>query len=99
MGIDYLAKNVAYKGHIYRLQLWDTAGQEKFKSLVPAYLKDAHCAIMVYDISARNTFEQLEDWMKIFNDYKRADAVSIVAGNKYDLRDGRKVNYQEQQWA
>ena len=45
------AKNLLYKGHMYRLLLWDTAGQEKFKSLIPAYLKDAHCAVLVFDIT------------------------------------------------
>lgn len=51
VGIDFLSKNLLYNGHMYRLLLWDTAGQEKFKSLIPAYLKDAHCAVLVYDIT------------------------------------------------
>ncbi len=51
VGIDFLSKNLLYKGHMYRLLLWDTAGQEKFKSLIPAYLKDAHCAVLVFDIT------------------------------------------------
>ena len=51
VGIDFLVKSVVYQGKIYRLQLWDTAGQEKFKSLVPNYIRDAHCAVFVYDIA------------------------------------------------
>jgi len=52
IGIDFLVKNMNYKGMSIRLQLWDTAGQEKFKSLVPSYLKDATAVILVFDQSS-----------------------------------------------
>jgi len=48
-----MVKNVFFEGVVYRLQLWDTAGQEKFKSLVPNYIRDAHCAVFVYDVSRK----------------------------------------------
>jgi Ras-related protein Rab-6A len=57
IGIDFMSKNVHYNGHLYRLLLWDTAGQEKFRSLIPAYLRDAHCAVFVYDVAERKSFE------------------------------------------
>ena len=56
MGIDFHIKNVSWGGKNYRLQLWDTAGQERFRSLIPSYLKDANCAIFVYDITKPLTF-------------------------------------------
>lgn len=56
VGVDFIMKNVVFEGAVYKLQLWDTAGQEKFKSLVPSYLRDAHCAVFVYDTSNKNTF-------------------------------------------
>jgi len=49
-----LGKNINYKGNTCKLQLWDTAGQEKFRSLVPTYLKDAVCAVFVFDISSKS---------------------------------------------
>ena len=53
IGIDFVGKNINYKGNVCRLQLWDTAGQERFRSLIPSYLKDAICAIFVFDISSK----------------------------------------------
>lgn len=89
VGIDFLAKNVTYNDHLYRLQLWDTAGQEKFRSLIPAYLRDANCAVMVYDIAKAQTFDNIEPWIQLFNDYKMADAIVHLVGNKLDLREDR----------
>lgn len=51
VGIDFLSRNFTLHSATYRLQLWDTAGQEKYKSLVPAYLRDAHAAVFVYDLT------------------------------------------------
>ena len=52
IGIDFVSKDIKFKGTVCRLQLWDTAGQEKFKSLVPTYLKDAVCCVFVFDVSS-----------------------------------------------
>ena len=52
IGIDFLVKNINFKGSQLRVQLWDTAGQEKFKSLIPSYLRDATAAIFVFDLSS-----------------------------------------------
>jgi len=49
VGIDFLSRNITVSNRTYRLQLWDTAGQEKYKSLVPAYLRDANAALLIYD--------------------------------------------------
>ena len=51
VGIDFLSRNITLNQRTFRLQLWDTAGQEKYKSLVPAYLRDANAAILVYEPS------------------------------------------------
>ena len=53
VGVDFLGKNVGHKNRQYRLQLWDTAGQERFRSLVPNYLRDADCAIFVFDLASK----------------------------------------------
>lgn len=84
-------KNVAYKGATYKLQLWDTAGQEKFKSLVPNYIRDAHCAVFVYDISRADTFASIDGWVDLFKNFKNEQAVMILVGNKADMGVGRQV--------
>lgn len=52
----------------FRLQLWDTAGQEKYKSLVPAYLRDANCTVFVVDITRTETLTNLRGWIHLFRD-------------------------------
>ena len=64
IGIDFLSKNIHHNDYLYRLLLWDTAGQEKFRSLIPAYLRDAHCAVLVYDIAEKKSFDAIEEWIK-----------------------------------
>ena len=58
IGVDFVSKDIKFKGSSCRFQLWDTAGQEKFKSLVPTYLKDAVCCVLVFDISGTATTTQ-----------------------------------------
>lgn len=70
MGIDFLAKNIVYKGKTFRLQLWDTAGQERFKSLIPSYLKDAIGAIIVYDVTNKQSLVEAEKWLKLYTENK-----------------------------
>ena len=67
VGIDFLAKNINHKSKNYRLQLWDTAGQERFRSLIPSYLKDAHCALVVFDVTSASSFDEVESWVNTFN--------------------------------
>jgi small GTP-binding protein len=69
----------------YRLQLWDTAGQEKYKSLIPAYLRDAHCAVFVVDLARKETLDNMKGWLQLFRDNQAEKAISVVLGNKADL--------------
>jgi len=73
------------------MQLWDTAGQEKFKSLVPNYIRDAHCAVFVYDITRRDSFQNVDGWLELFKNFKNDEAVMILVGNKADEGVGRQV--------
>ena len=57
MGIDFILKNIYLENRTIKLVLWDTAGQEKFRSLTPTYIKDANVAVIVYDITNPNSFE------------------------------------------
>ena len=91
MGIDFLVKNVNYKGALYRLQLWDTAGQEKFKSLVPNYIRDAHCAVFVFDITSKHSFQMVDIWVQLFHEFTSDTPVMILVGNKLDKSGEREV--------
>lgn len=87
VGIDFHIKNVTRNGRQFRIQLWDTAGQERFRSLIPNYMKDANCAVMVYDITKRSSLENLRVWNEMFELHQTPDAIKVFVGNKIDLPD------------
>ena len=74
-----------------RLQLWDTAGQERFKSLIPSYVKDSTVAVVCYDTTDPGTFESVEKWVEDARSMRGDEVIIILAGNKIDLPDLRKV--------
>ena len=78
-----------------RLQLWDTAGQERFKSLIPSYVKDSTVAVVVYDITDKNTFESVKKWVEDAVSMRGDEVIIIIVGNKSDLSDHRKVTNDE----
>ena len=78
-----------------RLQLWDTAGQERFKSLIPSYVKDSTVAVVCYDITDRATFESVGKWVEDAVSMRGDEVIIIIAGNKMDLGDLRKVTTEE----
>jgi small GTP-binding protein len=86
IGIDFLVRNMTYQGKSYRLQLWDTAGQEQFKSLIPSYLKDSDCALIVYDTMNENSLANAEKWFQFFAEHKNLQSICVLVGNKIDLR-------------
>ncbi len=62
VGIDFVTKTLQIDGETIRLQLWDTAGQERFRSLIPSYVRDADCCLIVIDVSCKSTFEGIDKW-------------------------------------
>lgn len=67
------------------LNIWDTAGQERFRSLVPVYLHDAKCVVLVFDISQRASFESLDSWLQKIRDETDSRTQIVVCANKCDL--------------
>lgn len=96
MGIDFLVKNVTHKGKNYRLQLWDTAGQERFRSLIPNYLKDAKCAMIIIDVTSKTSLNNADSWLSLYNDNKTVEGFAFLVGNKIDL-EYREVTPEEAQ--
>ena len=75
--------------------MYDTAGQEKFKSLIPMYIRDANIILAVYDITNKDMFVHTEHWVNETKDLKRDDAIFILVGNKIDLEENRVVTRKE----
>ncbi|CDR00678.1 unnamed protein product, partial [Oncorhynchus mykiss] len=74
-----------------RLQLWDTAGQERFRSLIPSYIRDSTVAVVVYDITNVNSFQQTSKWIDDVRTERGSDVIIMLVGNKTDLGDKRCV--------
>jgi small GTP-binding protein len=82
------------------LQIWDTAGQEKFRSLGPLYYRSAAGAILVFDVTNRSSFEHLNSWIDAFMETAGTQVSIVVAANKSDRESDREVTQKESQdWA
>jgi Ras-related protein Rab-6A len=89
IGLDFHSKNVTINNTSVRLLLYDTAGQEKFKSLIPMYIRDANIIIVVYDITSKDSYIHTGHWLNEVKDLKRDDAIFCLIGNKVDMSDKR----------
>ena len=95
IGLDFHSKNATINGANVRLLLYDTAGQEKFKSLIPMYIRDANIIIVVYDITVKESFTNTSHWVNETKDLKKEDAIFVLVGNKIDLETNRQVSIKE----
>lgn len=95
VGIDFLSKTMYLEGRTVRLQLWDTAGAERFRSLMPSYIRDSLGAIVMYDVTNRTSFLSTAKWIEDVRNERGSDAVIFLVGNKKDLRDRRQVSSEE----
>lgn len=84
IGVDFLTKTIYKDNQILKVEFWDTAGQEKFKSLMPSYIRNCSVAVIIFDISRQKTFEHVRDWVKIVREEGQT-IECIVVGNKTDL--------------
>lgn len=95
IGVEFLAKNITLNAYNIRLQIWDTvnktltkAGQEAFQSIARSYYKNSAAAIIVYDISNRETFDNLTYWIDETRERSPQTVVFVLVGNKSDLYEG-----------
>ena len=79
------------------LLIWDTAGQEIFRSITRSYYRDSNCAIIVYDITDRSSFEKLGDWIRDVRNLAPPDCQLVLVGNKLDLQAQRVIKTEEAQ--
>ena len=86
LGIDFKQKKLKLKnGQEVRLRIYDTAGQERFKSVAVSFIKKAEGVILIYDIGNKATFESLEEWIKNIKESGKENLPIILVGNKCDL--------------
>ena len=95
IGCEFMAKNITIKNRIVRIQIWDTAGQEAFRSITRTYYKSSTCAFIVYDITDKKSFENVLTWLNECRDMCYKDILICLIGNKSDLESKRVISYEE----
>ncbi len=95
IGMEFTYKNVKIGEKIYRIQIWDTAGQECFKSVSRGYYKSSVCALVVYDITNRKSFDNVIEWIEECKNNGPQTVTMVLVGNKSDLKEMRNISYEE----
>ncbi|XP_050284983.1 ras-related protein RABH1b isoform X2 [Quercus robur] len=95
IGIDFLSKTMYLEDRTVRLQLWDTARQERFRSLIPSYIRDSFVAVIVYDVASRQSFLNTSKWIEEVRIDQGSDVIIVLVGNKTDLVEKRQVSIEE----
>ena len=93
--VDYSIKKVKIDNKILKLQIWDTAGSEKFSSIRQPYYKNAACAIIVYDITNEESFKSIDKWIEECDYCYNNNLIIALVGNKSDLSKNRKVSEED----
>jgi len=95
IGVDFSMKTIKVESKLVKLQIWDTAGQERFRTITQSYYRSANGVIIVYDITKRSSFSNLQKWIEEVRRYTASNVVIILIGNKCDLDDEREVEFEE----
>mmetsp|Transcript_123512 Transcript_123512/g.335410 ORF Transcript_123512/g.335410 Transcript_123512/m.335410 type:complete len:216 (-) Transcript_123512:279-926(-) len=95
IGVEFGSKIIHVGGRNIKLQIWDTAGQERYRSVTRSYYRGAAGALIVYDITNRDSYNHLVNWLQDARTLARADTSIITVGNKCDMKDKRAVTFLE----
>ena len=95
VGAAFHSFSTTVNGNQENIQVWDTAGQEKYRSLGPVYYRNASCAILVYDVTERSSFKDLDEWINTFRSAAGDGPPIVIVGNKVDLEENKVVEEQE----
>ena len=93
IGIDFMSKNIRFRGQNIKIQIWDSAGQEKYKGLIPSYIRNSSIVFIVYDVSNKASFDNVQNWLNFVKNIEKT--TMILCGNKIDLE--REVESKEGQ--
>ena len=95
IGVEFGSHNETVDNNIYRIQIWDTAGQENYRAITRSYYKNTACALIVYEISSRDSFKRISYWLNDCKNSAPKTILLILVGNKCDLEDKREVTEEE----
>ena len=96
IGLDYRLKSMKLKsGKNIKLQIWDTAGQDRFRAITKNYYKGSHGIILIYDVTNIQTFENVKSWVNQIREEASTNVIIYIAANKIDMEEERKVSKEE----
>ena len=91
VGFEFFTFNININGKVVKLQIWDTCGQELYRSLITNFYRNSSLAIIVYAINSKDSFEDIEMWLRELRTHSNPDAKVFLIGNKLDLENERKT--------
>ncbi|ONM17715.1 Ras-related protein RABD1 [Zea mays] len=92
IGVDFKIRTVEVEGKTVKLQIWDTTGQERFRTITSSYYRGAHGIINVYDITDMESFNNVKQWLDEIDRYANDSVRRLLVGNKCDLAENRAVD-------
>ena len=95
IGVDFKIRTFELSSKTVKLQIWDTAGQERFKTITSSYYKGAHGIILTYDITDKQSFKDIENWLTEVEKFANENVIKLLVGNKCDLESQRQVTFDE----
>jgi small GTP-binding protein len=95
IGAAFLTQTLQIDDSTVKFEIWDTAGQERYHSLAPMYYRGAQAALVVYDITSKDSFLKAQNWVKELQRQANSNIVIALVGNKLDLANRRMVEYNE----
>lgn len=95
IGVEFATKCITFNNKVIKAQIWDTAGQERFRAITSSYYKGAMGALLVFDISKKQTFDNLDRWLNEIRAFTKPEVCIILVGNKADLAYMREVMQDE----
>ena len=95
IGVEFVYKALKINKEVIKVEVWDTAGQERYRAITSSYYKGAKGAIIVYDITNEDSFNNVESWMNEVTKKGKTDMQFLLVGNKKDLVNDRKVTEQK----
>ena len=95
IGVDFKSKDIISGDKKIKLQIWDTAGHERYRTITQSYYRGAHTIVTVFDLTNRESFLHVQKWLEEINKFAKENVLKFIIGNKADLIKDRKVSYDE----
>jgi Ras-related protein Rab-1A len=95
IGVDFKIQTIQLDNKIIKMQLWDTAGNERFRTITTSYYRGSHGVCIVFDLTDKQSFENINSWFTEIEKYASNNIKKILVGNKCDISKDREISYKE----